>query len=497
MGDTVPVGAPLAGRRVVTTRGGGADERLAALLRVAGARVVVWPTCEYPAPLDPAPLVTALAGLDRFDWVVFTSARAAEAVSTATGADRPVAVDPSVRSETPGASGSPTSSTPESDGSVSVRAELPPEGGAAPAGPTVRSESSSASGSPTSSTADPDGSASVEREAAPAAGAAPSSPSGPGALPRVAVVGPATARAATMAGWSVAVEGRGPGARGLAAQVAATVPLAGARVLFPAASGAAPTVEEEFTAVGARVTRVEAYRTVVTPPPAAVVRADLAAGVDAVTFASPAAVEALDRALGGAADAAPPGDAARALAEGEAGSAPEARGRTPGRPGDPGPAGEMARALAGVVVVCIGPTTGTALARRGVAGVRVAATATLEGMVEALVAGLRGEGGGASSDGGGRSDAGVGRDGSRGGGRSDAVVGRVGPRGGGRSDAVVGRVGRCPGGRTDAVVRWVGHRPGGRFDAAMGRVGRRPGGRSDAIAGRSSPRAARLPGGRP
>ena len=413
MGDTVPVAAPLAGRRVVTTRGAGADDRLAALLRVAGARVVVWPTCEYPAPLDPAPLEAALAGLDRFDWVVFTSARAAEAVMEAAA---------------------------RVGGSVPGR--LPPAGGATTSGPSVRSGSSSASGSPTSLTRDADGSASAEPELPPAAGAALSSPSAPPALPRVAVVGPATARAATMAGWAVAVEGRGPGARGLAAQVVATFPLAGARVLFPAASGAAPTVEEEFTAVGARVTRVEAYRTVLTPPPAAAVCADLAAGVDAVTFASPAAVEAVDRALGGAADDAPPSDAARALAGEEPGdlgeefaeppdaaralggektrSASEARGRTPGGPADPGPAGEMARALAPAVVVCIGPTTGAALARRGVGGVRVAATATLEGMVAALAAGLGGGGGG-------RADVVVGQHGSRAGGRADVVAGSGSP----------------------------------------------------------------------
>lgn len=250
MGDPVPGAAPLAGVRVVTTRGPSGDERLRALLEAAGAEVLAWPTSEYPPPHDPRPLEAARARLDRFDWVVFTSARAVAAVGT-----------------------------------------CPPR------------------------------------------------------TPRVAVVGPATARAAAEAGWAVAVEGRGPGARGLAAQVAATFPVAGARVLFPAASGAAPTVEGEFTALGARVTRVEAYRTVVTPPPTARVRADLAADVDSVTFASPSAVEAVDRALGG----------------------------------------EMARILAGLAVVCIGPTTAAALAHRGVGNVRVAATATLEGMVEAVV----------------------------------------------------------------------------------------------------------------
>ena len=60
-------------------------------------------------------------------------------------------------------------------------------------------------------------------------------------------------------------------------------------------------------------------------------------------------------------------------------------GRTPGRPGDPGWPERMARALAGVVVVCIGPTTGAAMARRGVEGIQVAATSTLEAMVDVLV----------------------------------------------------------------------------------------------------------------
>lgn len=270
MGDSVPVAAPLAGVRVVTTRGASHEDRLRALLEAEGADVLSWPTSEYPPPRDPGPLKAALARLDRFDWVVFTSARAV----AATG-----------------------------------------EGRAAPA----------AAGSP-----------------APAPGRVPA--------PRVAVVGPATARAAARAGWTVAVEGRGPGARGLAAQVAATFPLAGACVLFPAASGAAPTLEDEFTALGARVTRVEAYRTVVTPPPADRVRADLATGVDAVAFASPSAVEAVDRALGG----------------------------------------EVAGLLAGLAVVCIGPTTAAALARRGISDVRVAAAATLEAMVEAAVAALGG-----------------------------------------------------------------------------------------------------------
>ncbi|MXW09069.1 MAG: uroporphyrinogen-III synthase, partial [Gammaproteobacteria bacterium] len=72
MGDPVSGAAPLAGVRVVTTRGASGDERLRTLLEVAGAEVLVWPTSEYPPPRDPRPLEAARARLDRFDWVVFT-----------------------------------------------------------------------------------------------------------------------------------------------------------------------------------------------------------------------------------------------------------------------------------------------------------------------------------------------------------------------------------------------------------------------------------------
>ncbi len=334
MGDPVPGAAPLAGVRVVTTRGASGDDRLRALLEAAGARVLAWPTAEYPPPREPGPLEAARARLDRrFDWLVFTSARAVAAMG---------------------------------------------EGRAARA--STSAGDAARGGGPAAESIGP----------APAAG-------GPVPIPRVAVVGPATARAATDAGWTVAVEGRGPGARGLAARVAATCPLAGARVLFPAASGAAPTVEEEFTALGARVTRVEAYRTVVTPPPAGRVRADLAAGVDAVTFASPSAVEAVAAALDGVGghpatgDGTTGGPATGNAGTGDAATVEVARART--GDGDPAPggracsaeAGEFARALAGVAVVCIGPTTGAALVLRGIGEARVAATATLEGMVAALV----------------------------------------------------------------------------------------------------------------
>ena len=356
--------------------------------------MLAWPTSEYPPPRDPGPLEAALARPDRFDWVVFTSARAVAAVGEG----------PAARAT----------------------------GGSAPA-------------------------------------------------LRVAVVGPATARAATGAGWTVAVEGRGPGARGLAAQVAATFPVAGARVLFPAASGAAPTLEEEFTALGARVTRVEAYRTVVTPPPAERVRADLGAGVDAVTFASPSAVEAVDRALGGemasatgdraTGDGAAGDEATRGQAAGDGVTGDEATGDAPkgDAPTADGTRG-LARALAGTAVVCIGPTTGAALERLGISDVRVAATATLEAMVEAVVAALGGSRH-AAAETAGRSDGATGPRGH--------PDGATGPRG--RPDAATG-----PRGHPDAATG-----PRGHPDGATG-----PRGHPDGDLGHGSS-GVRIPFGRP
>ncbi len=493
VGHPGPGARPLAGVRVVTTRGASGGGRLRALLTAAGARVLAWPTSEYPPPGDAGPLEAALARLDRFDWVVCTSARSVAAMG-GEGSDLAAGAAGKWAGETAGdppsrSAGVPTSETgrpvPEATGTVGER--------------DIRSA------------ARPGGPARATR---------------PPPSPRVAVVGPTTARAATEAGWVVAVEGRGPGAGGLAAQVGAAFPLAGARVLYPAASGAASTVEDEFTALGARVTRVEAYQTVVTPPPTGRVRADLAAGVDAVTFASPSAVRAVDRALGGAGERAPGeadgGRGGQATTRGvadrrdagsdgpleaevdasarlshadgrgrgpggrlEAGAdalerasqtagrdralggpleaeadAPArlaqaaGRDRTAGGCADPAAAGGLARALTGVAVVCIGPTTAAALERRGVAGVRVAPTATLAGMVDALVELFGGGGGGRSNAG---ADAGE-PAGVRGAGREDASPGGAASRTVARAASTTPRRSRFPGGFLRGVGA-VGARP--------------------------------------
>jgi len=58
----------------------GPGRRLASMLEAAGLRVWPMPVVAHEAAPDPEPLVTQLARLAAFDWVVFTSARAVDAV---------------------------------------------------------------------------------------------------------------------------------------------------------------------------------------------------------------------------------------------------------------------------------------------------------------------------------------------------------------------------------------------------------------------------------
>lgn len=73
----------LGGRVVADTREAGPDRRLAELLEAAGARVLATPALRIVGPQDPGPLEEAVAGLDRFDWVVLASGNAARAVLAA------------------------------------------------------------------------------------------------------------------------------------------------------------------------------------------------------------------------------------------------------------------------------------------------------------------------------------------------------------------------------------------------------------------------------
>jgi uroporphyrinogen-III synthase len=71
---------PLAGRRVLLTRRPEQAEALESRLTELGAKVVLVPTIEVAPPEDPGPLDEALRNLDRFEWLVFTSANAVAAV---------------------------------------------------------------------------------------------------------------------------------------------------------------------------------------------------------------------------------------------------------------------------------------------------------------------------------------------------------------------------------------------------------------------------------
>ncbi len=64
---------PLTGRRVLVTRPRGQAARFVALLEAYGAEVVAMPTIRLGPPDDWRPLDDALAALDGFRWLVFTS----------------------------------------------------------------------------------------------------------------------------------------------------------------------------------------------------------------------------------------------------------------------------------------------------------------------------------------------------------------------------------------------------------------------------------------
>jgi uroporphyrinogen-III synthase len=71
---------PLAGKRIVITRPPHKATSFADRLRDVGAEPVLIPTIAIQPPTDPAPLDQALSNLDRYDWVILTSANAVTAI---------------------------------------------------------------------------------------------------------------------------------------------------------------------------------------------------------------------------------------------------------------------------------------------------------------------------------------------------------------------------------------------------------------------------------
>ena len=159
---------------------------------------------------------------------------------------------------------------------------------------------------------------------------------------RVAAVGRATAAVLKRHGWPVDLLAAEPGAAGLVAAFAASGCAPGARILHPASSRVLPALASGLAQLGAKVTTVEAYRTVSgTALDLEDCRSWIAReAVGAVTFASPSAVTELESALGKE---------------------------------------DFARLLGTAPAVAIGPTTARALTERGYAPT-LAESATLQGL---------------------------------------------------------------------------------------------------------------------
>jgi uroporphyrinogen III methyltransferase/synthase len=71
----------LTGSVVATTRDGDPRDPLVLALGAQGARVLSWPTIRFEEPPDPEALFETGRCLDRYAWVVFTSARAVTALA--------------------------------------------------------------------------------------------------------------------------------------------------------------------------------------------------------------------------------------------------------------------------------------------------------------------------------------------------------------------------------------------------------------------------------
>lgn len=196
----------LAGWRVLVTRQPEQSRELVEALEAEGAQVVEVPLVATGPPADTGPLDAAVARLEAYDWVAFTSANAVRAVA-----------DALVRT------------------------------GRAPALPEAL---------------------------------------------RVASVGPATAEAVVQAwpGSAVALSpARDFRAEGLA-EAFESAGVGGRRILLPQSALARDVLEGALRAQGAEVDAVVAYRTVTPPDAADRIRAEIGRGIDAVTFASPSAV---------------------------------------------------------------------------------------------------------------------------------------------------------------------------------------------------------------
>ena len=217
---------PLKHKRILITRTRHQASDLAAQLKALGATPILIPTIEIIPPETYAPLNTALAQLDTYDWLLFTSANAVEVFHQRYSG--PQNWVPHLRVE---------------DAKVGNRASDP---------------SSSSQ---------------------------PQNP--PPKLPRIAVIGPATARAVQGIGLTVDLIPPQYIAESLAEALTPHAP--NSRMLLIRAAQARDILPEALTAAGATVTIAEAYRNQLPPDSIPALQALFATPdtyPDAITFTS-------------------------------------------------------------------------------------------------------------------------------------------------------------------------------------------------------------------
>lgn len=179
----------------------------------------------------------------------------------------------------------------------------------------------------------------------------------PKGLPKIAAIGPATARTIAAHGVTPSLIPHTFRAHHLAHALGE---VAGRRVLFPRSDLAHETLAADLRGRGALVEEVVAYRTLPTvPDPQGL--AELRRGVDAITFTSPSAVNNFVR-----------------LISGGARYVDSARIRRLGLDGIPLPS------LGRAAVACLGPTTAQATQAAGLPVDITAPVSTLVGLIAAL-----------------------------------------------------------------------------------------------------------------
>ena len=88
---------PLAGLRIVVTRAASQAEELAQPLRERGATAILLPLIGIAPPENPQPLAKAIAQIDDYDWIVFTSVNGIHALGPQTCRARIATVGASTR----------------------------------------------------------------------------------------------------------------------------------------------------------------------------------------------------------------------------------------------------------------------------------------------------------------------------------------------------------------------------------------------------------------